>query len=431
MTLPPPAERPPRILVADDDPAMRILVSEVLQRKGLEVRAEPDGLAALTAFTDMKPDLVMLDVHMPGLDGYQTCVQLRQSGVGEEFPIILMTTGDDEESVRRAFAAGATYFLSKPMSWTLLPHRVRYFLRAARAVRRQRELLHRSQVLFESSAEGILLVDAANHYCVDANPAFCEMLGYERDELRRLQWCDLQPPEVRPASEQQFRQCAATQRGRLEGILMQRKDGALFHADITHNCIVIDERPCVAGFFVNVTEKRLADDALMRRASHDVLTGLPNRALLLERLAQAVKQAQRRDAKVGLLFIDLDRFKEVNDRHGHATGDLLLHEVAARLQQEVRGEDTVARLGGDEFVVLMPVLESEGISSSQLAARLVSVLGEPFPVKGLTLQVGASIGIAEYPDDADDATALLECADQAMYAAKHGGRGQARRFSRP
>jgi diguanylate cyclase (GGDEF)-like protein/PAS domain S-box-containing protein len=420
--------QPSVILVADDDPVIPLMVNKVLSTRGMTVLAVADGLAAIEAFRQAPPDLALLDVHMPGADGYETCARMRELGGEDTCPIIIMTASDDAASVQRAFAAGASDFLTKPISWTLLPHRIRFVLRAADAARRLRESLRRSEILFARSAEGILIVDMASRRCVDANPALCMMLGYSRDEMRTLEWHDLQPPELYPANLEQFARCASIESGRLEGALMRRKDGVLFHADITHNLIDIDGRRCLAGFLVDVTEKRLADEALMRRASHDALTGLPNRALLLERLAQALKQAQRRMARVGLLFIDLDYFKEVNDAHGHAVGDLLLKQVAERLQGELRGEDTVARLGGDEFVVLMPLLDNEPQPCTQLAARIVGVLGMAFEVSGHTLHIGASIGIALYPDDAGSAAGLLDSADEAMYDAKRAGRGQYRRY---
>ncbi|WP_232417768.1 GGDEF domain-containing response regulator [Methyloversatilis thermotolerans] len=421
----------PLVLVADDDPAIRMLTGEVLEAEGMRVISVDNGLAAQEAFAEHKPDIVLLDVYMPGANGYRTCARLRHEDVGDEFPIIVMTAGDDEESVRRAFAAGATYFLTKPISWTLLPHRIRYFLRTADIARRLRESTRRADMLFETSAQGILIVDSESRRCMDANPALCHMLGYEHAEVLRLEWSDLQPGELYPANVEQLARCAAQDHGRLEGVLMQRKDGVLFHADITHNRIDIDGRHCIACFLMDVTEKRLADEALMYRASHDALTGLPNRALLLERLAQALKQAQRREARVALLFIDLDHFKEVNDEHGHAAGDQLLMEVARRLNGDLRAEDTVARLGGDEFVVLMPMLDADAAdSASQAAARIITRLGEPVALDGGNARIGASIGVALYPDDADNAARLLESADDAMYRAKRAGRNRFLRVSR-
>jgi diguanylate cyclase (GGDEF)-like protein/PAS domain S-box-containing protein len=417
--------RPPRILIADDDPATRMLVSEVLQGEGMEVLAVEDGLCALDAFHRFAPDLVLADVHMPGLDGYELCARLRGFRIDEAFPIIIMTAEDDEQAVAQAFAAGATYFLMKPISWTLLAHRIQYFLRAADAARKLRESLHRAQVLFETAVEGILVVDVERRTFRDANPALCRMLGHSRPSLLNLKLCDLLWGSSQENCHALIDRCAHEQQGRIEDILVRRADGECIHADITYNGFSIDGQRCVACFFTDVTEKRLEEERLMQRATHDALTGLPNRALLFERLTQAVKQSHRRGLKAALLFVDLDRFKPVNDLYGHAVGDSLLVEVAQRLQGLVRDEDTVARLGGDEFIVLMPMLEGDALSAaSMMAERIIAKLSRPVEVGLAMVGIGASVGIALYPEHADSAAALLDAADKAMYRAKHAGRAR-------
>ncbi|WP_306476039.1 diguanylate cyclase domain-containing protein [Methyloversatilis sp.] len=159
---------------------------------------------------------------------------------------------------------------------------------------------------------------------------------------------------------------------------------------------------------------------LKRMAQFDELTGLPNRALLRDRLDTALSAARREHAYVGLLYLDLDRFKEVNDTLGHATGDLLLQETAQRLKRCVRDADTVARVGGDEFVVLLPGIPQPE-DALVVARKIRSALGQPVALGGRHLTVLPSIGIAVYPDHGEDALALLEAADQAMYRAKHSG----------
>ena len=413
---------PYRVLIADDDPAVRMLVSEVLDAEQIAVCAVEDGEAALASFHAFRPDLMLLDVLMPGLDGCQVCARLRRLGLPEEFPIILMTGNDDEPGVARAYAAGATYFFTKPISWTLLPHRIKYFLRAADAARGLREALRRAEILFKSAAEGILLIDAETHRFHDANPAMCDLLGYTRDALLSMEWTEIVPAEDAAACMECLERCARVESGRVEGLTLRRKDGSRFHADISHNRMTLDGRLGIACFFVDVTEKRIAEQALMHRATHDPLTGLPNRGLLMERLTQALKQAQRRkNAGVALLFLDLDRFKPVNDLHGHAVGDELLKGVAERLRQAIRDEDTVARFGGDEFVVLMPSLDEDTHLSTQLATeRILLALRSPFAVSVGDVLIGASIGIAIAPHDAITPDALIQSADQAMYRAKGG-----------
>ncbi|MBP1202870.1 diguanylate cyclase (GGDEF)-like protein [Duganella sp. 1411] len=173
-----------------------------------------------------------------------------------------------------------------------------------------------------------------------------------------------------------------------------------------------------------VTEEvQRAKDALGHLAHHDFLTGLPNRPLLMERMAQAIGMAQRQHSRMAVLFIDLDRFKIINDSLGHAVGDLLLQAVGQRLVAAIRASDTASRLGGDEFVVLLAEVANER-SASELADKLCRALAEPFDLDGQTAHIGGTIGISMYPDDGEQAEALIRNADVAMYHGKHSGRNR-------
>ena len=192
-----------------------------------------------------------------------------------------------------------------------------------------------------------------------------------------------------------------------------------------------DQQRVVGGVIVfrDVSEARAMALRMSHLAQHDHLTGLPNRILLHERLAQAMIHAQRNGSSIGLMFIDLDRFKHINDSLGHTLGDELLQLVARRLQAAVRADDTISRLGGDEFVVLLAWLKSER-DAARAAHKILQALAEPFQVDGHELHIGASIGISLYPEDGDDARDLMKQADTAMYHAKNGGRGCYRFFTR-
>jgi diguanylate cyclase (GGDEF)-like protein len=174
------------------------------------------------------------------------------------------------------------------------------------------------------------------------------------------------------------------------------------------------------GWFL---ERHQAEKELRHRALHDSLTGLPNRALLLDRLRRSLFVCRETGKPLALFLIDLDRFKEVNDKRGHAAGDDLLREVARRLQGCLRDSDTVARLGGDEFAVLLPGTQEVG--ATVVAGKIVSALKDPMVIDGVTVKVGGSIGIALYPDHGEDSAALLKAADAAMYVAKRRKSGYA------
>jgi diguanylate cyclase (GGDEF)-like protein len=178
--------------------------------------------------------------------------------------------------------------------------------------------------------------------------------------------------------------------------------------------------------FRDVTKRRESEEEMFYRANYDAVTAVPNRSLLLERLGQELKLARREDKRVGVLFIDLDDFKAVNDSLGHHAGDLLLRQVAERLQRCVRETDTVARLGGDEFVVLLTHV-ADSACSERIADALIRSLAQGVELAGRTIQVGASIGIAHFPEQGDTPVALIDRADAAMYQAKSAGRGVHRR----
>lgn len=177
----------------------------------------------------------------------------------------------------------------------------------------------------------------------------------------------------------------------------------------------------VTGVNVDITEQKLAEQRILQMAFHDMLTGLPNRRLLQDRIAQALAHARRNKNKIAVLFIDLDHFKPINDLMGHDAGDLLLKEVAARLSASVRAEDTVARQGGDEFIVLLSKI-TNAQDAEAVAGKILARLTEPFQIKGKELQIGGSLGIALFPSDGEDADTLLKNSDTAMYYAKQNGR---------
>ncbi|HEV7666134.1 MAG TPA: diguanylate cyclase, partial [Chloroflexota bacterium] len=202
---------------------------------------------------------------------------------------------------------------------------------------------------------------------------------------------------------------------------LRRLDGELIQIESTTMPIMFEGRPAIQAVLRDVTERRRAEAALAYQAMHDALTGLPNRVLLLDRLEQAIVSSRRDGTELGLLLLDLDRFKEVNDTLGHHAGDLLLQQVGTRLRSALRQGDTIARLGGDEFAMILPATDAVGVVT--VVENLLRRLQAPFSVEGQPVVVGASIGIAVSPEHGQEPDALMRRADVAMYVAKRSNAG--------
>ena len=201
----------------------------------------------------------------------------------------------------------------------------------------------------------------------------------------------------------------------------KRQDGTRFPAACEYNQVLMDERMVTIITVTDITQQRKTEAHLSTLAYHDMLTSLPNRQLFDDRLNQEIARAERNSTGLGLLFLDLDKFKPVNDRYGHDIGDKLLQQVAVRLKSSLREVDTVSRWGGDEFTVLLPQV-ADREACEKVAQALIEQISQPFLVDGLHLIIGVSIGISFYPEDGSDALMLLTHADESMYQAKQAGR---------
>ncbi|SIS02766.1 PAS domain S-box-containing protein/diguanylate cyclase (GGDEF) domain-containing protein [Sphaerotilus natans] len=276
--------------------------------------------------------------------------------------------------------------------------------------------------VFDSAMDGIVITDAQSTI-LSVNPAFSALTGYAPEEVigRRLSLLrtEHEQPDFYRAQWQRL-----LREGHWSGELWnRRKDGELFCERLSISRVPsLPGQPerCV-GIFNDVTELRRHEERIRFLAFHDVLTGLPNRALLLDRLERALAVARSQGERLGLMFVDLDRFKQINDTLGHAVGDALLVQVARRLREQLRQHDTAARMGGDEFVLLLERIGDPAVLP-MLAERLEHAIGQPMEVFGHPLQVGASIGLACFPDDGQDVATLMKHADAAMYAVKGASR---------
>ncbi len=293
-------------------------------------------------------------------------------------------------------------------------------------LKRIREELEKSQhqlkAIIHHAMDGIITINDADE--IQAfNPAAEKIFGYaQQDVLGR---------SVRMLMPEFFHE----QGERLVGmtgteVMAIRKNGETFPAELSISEMILSGRHYFIGIVRDITERKAAEQKIMHLAHHDYLTDLPNRALFLDRLEQAIELGKRSGSKIAVLFLDLDGFKLVNDNLGHDMGDLLLQCVALRLADIVRSSDTVARVGGDEFTLVLSQI-GEKADASLVAEKIIAALSEPFWLQGEACRIGGSIGIAVFPDDSDDSRILLKHADEAMYWAKQNGKNGYRFYQLP
>lgn len=428
-----------RILIVEDERIIALDLGQRLTALGYEVCARvPGGAAAIDQADALRPDLVLMDVHLEGDLAGTEAARLIHERLG--IPVVFLTAYTGDDTLNRAMASLPYGYLVKPVDTRALHAALRTALtrhaaERARAGREQelRQALDKarqSDEAYENLSEGLFTLDAQRRL-IAANPAFTALTGYTLDEV-----LGHNPEEFLHARRHgdPFYQCLAEQgAGRWQGeTWCRRKSGEVFPVWESMRA-VLDESGRVRHFVASIADisgMHQAGARVLHLAYHDALTGLPNRVAFEERLRQALADSARSGGRCALLFIDLDGFKAVNDGFGHACGDQLLRLVARRIQGVLRASDTVARLGGDEFVVIATDLGQPEITRA-LADKLLAVLNQPVELEGRKVGVSASIGIALHPDDGADADALLRAADQAMYAAKNGGKNRVMRHRPP
>lgn len=297
--------------------------------------------------------------------------------------------------------------------------------RAAAAALEDSEALYRAT--FHQAAMGIAHI-APDGRILGANEKFCRMLGYSREELLARTVFDLSDEDQRPLVNEflarRLSSDAASFPPEIEKPYRRRNGATLW---VCEALSVVADAQGVPAYLVAVTQditaRKILEERLAHNAMHDPLTGLPNRVLLLDRIDRVLESARRQGDLAGVLYLDLDGFKPVNDALGHAAGDLLLQQVAERLQACVRAEDTVSRIGGDEFAVVLAKL-ARSADCEVVAGKILEALAAPFDLEGAVVQVSASVGAAVYPTHGETPSDLVAHADAAMYAAKNAGKNR-------
>lgn len=423
------------ILVVDDDATQRLLARASLEKAGYAVEEADDGLAAVEATANLRPDMILMDVEMPHLDGFGACSTIRKMPDFTELPIVMMTGREDDQSIQTAYDSGATDFVSKPINWALLGHRVRYIMRVSRVGRGLRDSERTNRALIRSIPDSMLVVDRNGNLITHHRGTSGSHLIDERLSDRSSVF------EALPQSLSDVWR---------ENIVNVLETGDSWHSEnkykangTTHHYetwMIPYTGENVLIITRDVSAYKRSDAKVRRLAFFDTLTGLPNRQSFLIQVAEEIRNAEQCEGRFSILYIDLDNFKRINDSLGHSVGDALLCGLSKRLEQCLRRDDyvarygrtnshlKVARLGGDEFTVLLRDLK-DADDPTTVAERIQESLQDPINHMGQQFVITPSIGIATYPEDGRDIDSLVKNADTAMYHAKAAGRNRVSLFS--
>ncbi len=433
--------RPASILVVDDVPEN---IHELLEAlKGdYRIMVANNGAKALEIVQGTTPpDLVLLDIVMPGMNGYEVCRRIKSTPVGNRIPVIFVTVVDAVHEKVKGFDTGGSDYITKPFDIDEVRARVHTHLELARLRRFLEQLVAQRTALLNKSEEKYrILADYSPNWeywtgpdgsYLYVSPACTEESGYSPDDF--FADAGLMEKIVHPDDLEIWRQRgpAGAQNDAAPLIFRIRARDGSEHW-IEHVCKTVLDADGNSlgqrGSHRDISKRRDAEERLDFFINRDPLTGLPNRALFHEILAQTLQRAEREQTQFALLFIDLDNFKTINESLGHSLGDQLLVEASKRLKELLPDTSRLARIGGDEFYIVFNHIE--GMPWIDLIAqRMIDALARPFALNGNSVYVGASAGIALYPNDGQDAETLQSHADAALHQAKQRGRGMLHFFS--
>ncbi|OQW87892.1 MAG: diguanylate cyclase [Rhodoferax ferrireducens] len=431
----------PTILAIDDTPVNLLTLGAALKHD-FDLQMATSGEMGLELARQNPPDLILLDIMMPGIDGFETCRRLKAEPLLADIPVVFVTALHEQAFEVKGLALGAWDYITKPIQVDTARQRIRNLLERER-LRKQvalqldqlaQELAERQAStnklklaagVFTTAREGILITDT-DGTIVDVNEAFSRITGFARQEVLgqnpRILGSGLQSPEFYTAMWREL-----LTKGHWYGEIWNRRKSGQVYAEMLTITTVRDESGQPRNFvalFSDITALKEHETELNHMAHYDVLTGLPNRVLLADRLRQGMLQAERRGQLLAVVFLDLDGFKGVNDRYGHEAGDQLLMAVARNMKKSLREGDTLARLGGDEFVAVLADLDNAA-AGVPLLGRLLEAAAQRTVFGELALKVSASMGVTFFPQDVDmEADQLLRQADQAMYQAKLAGKNR-------
>jgi diguanylate cyclase (GGDEF)-like protein/PAS domain S-box-containing protein len=412
-----------RVLIVDDEPSTLDVLGAFLQEAGYRnVIATRDPREVLELMTKVHPDVVLLDLVMPGVSGFDIIKAVRSDNKLEHIPIIVLTSFADPEMKIRALELGASDFLAKPVDSIELALRLRNTLTTKNYVDRLKLALDNSGLAlwdFDLAADKIYLSE--QWQAMLGRPPSASVITWK--ELENIVF-----PEDLPrlsAHLHEVRQGAVLDydleyrvRTHSGGWIWIRSIGRVVERDAAGLAVRI------TGTHSDITVRKRAEIELAHQAAHDALTGLPNRTLFLDRLERAMIRSHRTKKTMAVMYVDIDRFKTINDTLGHDTGDALLKALAIRLVGCMRESDTVARIGGDEFTLIVEEL-TRPETAADVATKILETMRSEFLLGERSVAISVSVGIAFYDGlHTVSADAVIRNADQALYTAKRNGRNQ-------
>ncbi len=436
------AEFSPRLLLVDDEPMLLSSLCELLKNRGYQLHTATCGAEAVEQLTKVQFDLVLLDLRLPDFGGHEIMDFINARGI--ETKVIILSGDVGIEAAIGALKRGAYDYLRKPHTREELIKTVDNALQQRRLENDNRSIAWRLECseklyryLVDSSPDIIYTLDQEGYFTF-VNDRAQLLLGFGRDELIGKHYSVLVHDEDIERARYVFNERRVGDRAsrnvelRLKSLLDDDKERTFENTlmTISFNSMgmyslskEVTKREFFGTYGVarDITERKRAEQLISYQAYHDILTDLPNRILFKDRLGLAVIQAKRNEAELAVMFVDLDRFKLVNDTMGHVKGDELLQIVAGRLKDCLRRGDTLARIGGDEFTVVLPELRDRQ-DAEIIADKFLETFRQPFILDGSEVYISASIGIAVYPTDGETIDELLRHADIAMYHVKARGK---------
>ncbi len=410
-----------RILLVDDDAGFRLTTCDALRGAGFVVDEADSGKQALLMIDKNLPDLILLDALMPEMDGFEVCQCLKKNTSTPTIPVMMVTGLDDMDSVNRAFKSGADSFANKPLNHTILIHRLRFQLRAAKdalALRESKEQLASAQRMaklgywrWNAQTDEFIVSDQFTTMFTSKARKDCKNIAHYLEYIH---------PDDRKSTHDSILSALGgvpTEATNLR-IISDNKCEIIVHQEIA---LTTDSDHIVLGTVQDITQQHDAEQRIRQLAYFDELTGIASRPYFYQHINNQIKSAARRHEKFSLLYLDLDGFKDINDSLGHNMGDKLLITIAQRLQKLIHDSDFVARLSGDEFCIFIDSMHDE-YEAAALANQALHEINQPLDLGTQTVHPRCSIGIARYPEDGKNLHELLKAADSAMYAAKAKGK---------